>query len=291
METNDSKNTRVKKSGGKKAAKQSFSSSFTKNLLLIAIILIAGYFAINLILNTTTRHGKELALPDFSGMKLEKAEELAKNLQINLEVSDSIYMRGMEKGVVARQNPIPGSKVKKGRRILVVINSIVPRQAEVPSLIGYSMRQAKTELLSKGLRVGKLIYTEDMATNNVLAQQYNGEDIAPGTKINSDSKIDLVLGMNPAHSTTYVPYVIGYKYLLAKEILHDNSLNLYRADFDETVRTYSDSLEAVVYSQFPPASDSVAVRMGAGMTLYLSKDLSKIPVENDTDKTEAGSGE
>lgn len=286
----DLKKGKTKKGLGKKASKKPFSTSLTKNLLLIAGILVFGYVVINLTLNAATRHGKELSLPDFSGMKLEKAMEIAENMSIRIEVTDSIHMRGMEKGVIARQNPIPGSKVKKNRRIFVVINSVVPRQTEMPLLIGYSMRQAKTELISQGLHVGKLIYTEDMATNNVLAQQYNGEDIAPGTKIESDSKIDLVLGMNPAHSTTYVPYVVGYKYLLAKEILHDNSLNLYNAAFDETVKTYSDSLEAVVYSQYPLASDSVAVRMGTGISLYLSKDLSKIPVENDTEKTEAGSG-
>lgn len=270
-----------------KLFKKPFKESLTQNILLILAILIVGFLLVNLILVIATRHNQELAVPDFSGMKMENAIALAEEKHLRLEVTDSVYMRGMDRGVIARQNPAPGSMVKKDRRILIVINSVIPRQAEVPSLIGYSLRQAKTELLANGLNVGKLIYVEDMATNNVLAQQYKGEDIAPGTKIDSDSQIDLILGMNPAHSTTYVPNVIGYKYLLAKEILHDNSLNLYKTEFDGTVSNYSDSLEAMVYSQYPPASDSIAVRMGAGMTLYLSKDSSRIPVPSTSVETEA----
>lgn len=261
-----------------KIFKKPFRESFSQNILLIAGILVTGYALMMLVLNLATRHSQELSVPDFSGMKMEAAMILAAEKEIRIEVTDSVYIRGMGRGVISRQNPEPGSKVKKGRRILVVINSVVPRQSEVPSVIGYSLRQAKTELIASGLSVGKLLYVEDMATNNVLAQQYKGKDIEPGTKLDSDSQIDLVLGMNPTHNETYIPNVIGYKYLFAKEIIHDNSLNIYRMEFDNTVGTYSDSLEAMVYSQYPAPSDSIPVRMGSAVTLYLSKDHSRIPV-------------
>lgn len=271
-----------------KVFKKPFKESLLQNVLLILAILVAGYAIMILVLNIATRHNQELAVPDFSGMDMDRAVELAKEKQLRIEVTDSVYIRGMERGVIARQNPDPGSKVKKGRRILIVINSVIPRQAEVPSLTGYSLRQAKTELIASGLSVGRLIYVEDMATNNVLAQQYKGKDIEPGTKLDTDSQIDLVLGMNPSNTDTFIPNVIGYKYLLAKEILHDNSLNIYRLDFDGTVKTYSDSLEAMVYSQYPAASDSVSVMMGTGMTLYLSKDMSRIPVEKPSEPGKNG---
>jgi eukaryotic-like serine/threonine-protein kinase len=115
-----------------------------------------------------------------------------------------------------------------------------------------------------------------MATNNVLAQKLNGEDIEPGVLIESETPIDLILGLNSYDNMTYVPNVIGYKYQMALDIIHDNSLNIYKTHFDETVFTYSDSLEAAVYNQYPASSDSIQVRMGTSMTLYLSKDQSKI---------------
>lgn len=271
----------------KKIFKKPFKSSLTQNILLILGILVLGYIIIIVFLRVITRHGQEFEVPDLYGMTLAEAAKATESLDLRLEVTDSVYIRGMERGAVSRQNPEAGSKVKKNRRILLVINSVIPRQSTMPLITGFSLRQARTELASNGLNVGKLIYVEDMATNNVLAQQYNGEDIAPGTRLNSGSYIDLVLGLNPADSTTFIPNVIGYRYQMATELLHDNSLNIYRNEFDGTVSTYSDSLEAYVYGQFPPASDSVSVRRGSSVTLYLSKDITRIPVpEEETDSTD-----
>lgn len=264
-----------------------FKYSLTKNILLILGILLAGYLIISLLLKIITRHNQELSVPDMTGMNLAEASAVAAEADLRLEVTDSVYIRGMERGAIARQNPEPGGKVKKNRRILLVINSIIPRQSTMPSLTGFSLRQARTELASNGLNIGKLIYVNDMATDNVLAQQYMGEDIEPGTRLNSGTAIDLVLGLNPADSATFIPYIIGYRYQMATELLHDNSLNIYRCEFDTTVTDYADSLEAYVYGQYPPASDSISVRRGTSVTLYLSKDVSRIPVpEEETDSTD-----
>ena len=259
----------------------------TQNILLILAILLVGYLIVNLSLRIVTRHNQELTVPDFYGMSLAEAAAAADDAKLRLEVTDSVYIRGIERGAITRQNPEAGSKVKKNRRILLVINSVAPRQSVMPSLTGFSMRQARTELNANGLNIGKLIYKEDIATNNVLAQQYKGRDIAPGTLLNSGSYIDLVVGLNPADSTTFVPNVIGYRYRMAVELLHDNSLNILGNKFDSTVSTYSDSLEAYVYGQYPPASDSVSVRRGSSVTLYLSKDVTRIPEPEDkTDSTD-----
>ena len=254
----------------KKFLQKPFKYSLTKNILLIIGILVVGYVIINLFLRIITRHNQELTVPDMTGMNLAEASAVAAEADLRLEVTDSVYIRGMERGAIARQNPEPGGKVKKNRRILLVINSVIPRQST-----------------SNGLNIGKLIYVNDMATDNVLAQQYMGEDIEPGTRLNSGTAIDLVLGLNPADSATFIPYIIGYRYQMATELLHDNSLNIYRCEFDTTVTDYADSLEAYVYGQYPPASDSISVRRGTSVTLYLSKDVSRIPVpEEETDSTD-----
>ena len=166
----------------KKFLQKPFKYSLTKNILLIIGILVVGYVIINLFLRIITRHNQELTVPDMTGMNLAEASAVAAEADLRLEVTDSVYIRGMERGAIARQNPEPGGKVKKNRRILLVINSVIPRQSTMPSLTGFSLRQARTELASNGLNIGKLIYVNDMATDNVLAQQYMGEDIEPGTR-------------------------------------------------------------------------------------------------------------
>ena len=134
----------------KKFLQKPFKVSLTKNILLILGILVVGYIIVTLSLKIITRHGKEFAVPDLSGMSLTEAAATAEKYHLRLDVTDSVYIRGMERGAIARQNPEAGSMVKKNRRILLVINSVIPRQSTMPSLTGYSLRQARTELASKG---------------------------------------------------------------------------------------------------------------------------------------------
>lgn len=249
---------------------------WVKNLLIILGILIALFILVNIFLRIITRHNKELSVPDFTNMPVAEAQVIASQHHLRLEVTDSVYIKRMGRGFISRQNPIPGSQVKKNRRILLTINSVNPKQVEMPSLIGYSLRQAKIELISEGLTVGKLIYVNDMATNNVLAQKFNGEDIEAGTLIETDTPIDLVLGLNPNDAITFIPNVMGYRYITAKDLIIDNSLNLSKITFDETVKSYSDSLDAVVYRQNPAASDSIQYRIGSQVQLFFTKDQSKL---------------
>ena len=146
----------------------------------------------------------------------------------------------------------------------------------MPNLVGYSMRQAKAEILSRGLNLGKLIYVSDMATNNVLRQLRGNREIDPGTMIESGSDIDLVVGLSYNDNQTCVPDVVGMKYMRAIDVVHDNSLNVRGITFDQTVKDYADSLDAVVYRQTPSASRNPVV-MGSDVNIYLTKDPLKKP--------------
>ena len=150
--------------------------------------------------------------------------------------------------------------------------------ATMPDHVGHSMRQAKAELLSRGLILGKLIYVHDIATNNVLRQLHGNREVEPGSMIESESVIDLVVGLNSMDETTYVPYLPGLKYLSAVEAVHDHSLNIGNVTFDDTVKDYEDSLNAVVFNQLPMPSDTIAVKMGDQVDICLTLDHSKIPV-------------
>ncbi|MBP5740415.1 MAG: PASTA domain-containing protein [Bacteroidales bacterium] len=245
-----------------------------KNLLLAIGLLLALVLVSALFLNLLTRHGKELVVPDFTNMKISEATYTASVDGMRIEVVDSVYIRRMGRGLVYSQNPKPGSKVKKGRRILLTINSVTPKKVQMPNLVGYSMRQAKAELSSRGLALGKLMYVSDIATNNVLRQLVGNMEITPGRMIESGTAVNLVVGLNSSDSQTYIPDVKGLKYLRAVDVVHDNSLNIKRLVFDESVKNYSDSLDAIVVRQGPEASMAPIV-MGSDVTLYLSVDPAK----------------
>ena len=256
---------------------------------ILAVLLAAAIVSLNVI----TKHNKELIVPDFSNMTISEAESLAASSRMRVEVTDSVFVKRMKKGTVYRQNPQAGSKVKEGRRISLTINAVNSKKVTMPNLIGYSMRQAKAELLSRGLVLGRLIYVEDIATNNVLSQFLRGRVIEPGTMIESESVIDLELGMNSSDCMTYIPDLTGMKFLTAIDAIHDNSLNVNKIVFDKSVRDYDDSLNAVVYRQYPefqrmaPAEDgseaaillpAEPVAIGDSVSIYLTINPSRIPV-------------
>ena len=144
----------------------------------------------------------------------------------------------------------------------------------VPSVIGYSLRQAQAELSANGLSVGKLTYVSDIATNNVLRQQYKGKDIAAGKKLETESRIDLVLGLNSDYNTTDVPNVKGFTYGVAASNIIENSLNVGRIRYDDSVKNYADSLHAVVYTQTPGAAANVP--MGRSVDIWLTVNPEKL---------------
>ena len=165
--------------------------------------------------------------------------------------------------------------MKKGRTVQLTTNAKNAKEVTMPLLVGYSMRQAKAELISRGLTLGRLIYVNDIATNNVLRQLYNSREIAAGTKIESGSVIDLMVGLNAEDNRTSPPDLKGLKYLRAVDAVHDNSLNVGKLNFDKEVKTYSDSLNAVVYKQ-SPVQGVGALTMGAAVSLWLTTDEGKI---------------
>ena len=251
-----------------------FNNWIVRNIIKAVIFVAVVVLAVNIGLGLITQHGKEITVPDFTNMSFREALETGQRAGVRVEVTDSVYVRRMQRGAVFTQNPVAGSRVKKGRRVLLTINAVVPRKVTMPSLVGYSMRQAKAELSSRGLYLGRLIYVSDIATNNVLRQLYRDHEIKPGTQVESGAAIDLVVGLNSEDSRTYAPNVVGLKYLRAVDEVHDNSLNVTKLNFDKAVRDYTDSLNAVVYKQ-SPASVETPLTMGSGMTLWLTTEESK----------------
>ena len=86
-----------------------------------------------------------------------------------------------------------------------------------------------------------------------------------------------MLGLNPeTEASTYVPNVIGKRYLTAVDAVHKQSLNIKSLRFDDSVKNYDDSLNAVVYRQSPEASE-IPANLGNDVSLYLTIDPERIP--------------
>ena len=247
-----------------------------RNVLLAILFFVALLIVTQLSLKGLTRHNQVITVPDFTNLSVPDAKIVAKRHDIRTQVVDSVYVKRMEKGHVFSQNPVAGSQVKKNRTIKLTINSSQTKMVKMPNLVGYSLRQAKTEILSSGLTVGKLAYREDLATNNVLDQFIKGRYVAPGTEVEAETPVDLLLGLSPDENETFIPYLIGFTLPVARDNIFENSLNLGNVSYDETVHTYQDTLSAVVYQQTPAFHVGAPAAMGTAIHLKLTTSQAKI---------------
>lgn len=260
------------------------------NILCGAALVAVLFLSVNILLRVVTQHNITVTVPDLVGEDRASAQALAEQNNLQLVITDSVYVSRFRRGCVYAQNPKAGEQVKKGRKIYLTMNASHEKQVKMPDLVGYSLRQAKVELTSRRLKLGKLFYVNDIATNNVLAQMRSGQAIAPGTSIDVGTVIDLQLGLDPEDAFSAMPDFTGYKYQRALSSLQDNSFNFGAAVFDETVKTYSDSLAAFVYRQSPAASEEETVRLGTAVKLYFTLDATKLPVAEEQSTEEQNNG-
>jgi hypothetical protein len=78
---------------------------------------------------------------------------------------------------------------------------------------------------------------------------------------------------------TSIPSLVGFSLVTARDIIIDNSLNIGRLIFDESVKNYSDTISSFVIKQLPEPTESLTHMLGSRVELILSIDKSKIEAQ------------
>jgi beta-lactam-binding protein with PASTA domain len=248
-----------------------------KKIGKVAAVYVGIFMLVVMMLRIYTHHGKSIPVPDCKGLMPERAIELAKENHMLLIVTDSIFIDYLPKGCVIDQNPKPGVKVKRNRTIFITTNALNQVKVEVPQVTGLSYRQGKATLEMRGLRVGKLIYKPDFAQNNILQQMYHGHEIKNGTLVEKGESIDLVLGDGFGRSTYPTPSLNGMNYNEAVNEISDGYFNLGMVNYDASIKTLNDTLNAIVWKQKPAYFKGSRSVMGSKIDIWLTIDPMKIP--------------
>jgi len=236
------------------------------NLLAGLILMVVLLFILSIFLGPLTRHGKNKTVPNVVGKSFEEAQKILNNSGFDVEVQDSIYSDTVAKGSVLRQVPDGDATVKISRTVYVTINRRVPPMVEMPNLKDFSLRNAELQLRNMGLRVGDTLYVHDFAKNTVQEQRYKGAPIAPGTKIQQGSAIDLVLSDGLGETEFTVPNLKGMVFSEAKGFLESNGLSFLSVMPDPDV---TDTSNAYIYWQDPPriGEDGKHIKIRSGQTM------------------------
>lgn len=167
---------------------------FLQVVSALAIIAVLGYLFMHW-LTFTTDHGHEISVPDLRKLTEEQVEEKLDELDLDYVLLDSVDFRGdYPKFSVVEQDPLPGTKVKVGRKVYIKINASGFSSVKIPDLIEKTYREAVPTLKALGLEEGTVTYIPNLGKDMVLEMRYKGRNLKVGDRVLKSSKIDLVLG-------------------------------------------------------------------------------------------------
>jgi beta-lactam-binding protein with PASTA domain len=243
--------------------------NFYVNLLMILALSVFLLWLTFRLLNKYTRHDEVYTMPDFIGQDYRQVKhDYAKDFHFIL--IDSVYPKGQQPGSIYQQDPLPGSKIKKGRNVYAIIVAETPEKTVMPNLKGISLREAIGRLESSGLDVDYLEYQDYSYKNNVIEQLYEGHVIAEGTELVKGSKIVLRVGIGRDKMNIKVPNLIGKPAAEAKRLLNLAGMNLGNETYEDR-----DSLKYMCIKKMSPGPSSGLVRPGTyvNVTYHSSKTL------------------
>lgn len=213
--------------------------------LIVLLLLFLGS------LDLITHHGKTMKIPSIVGQSIDQARKTLESQGFEVQIQDSIYNDTIPPMQVIKQFPEADNLVKVNRTVYLTINRAVAPEVDMPNLLSMTFRNAEMVLRRYGLKLGDTVFRPDFARNSVLDQEFKGESIKPGTKIQQGSEITLVLG-NGVGTEFIVPDLFGLTYREARAALSETGLILGSVVPDPDVK---DTLGAFVYRQNPDRFD------------------------------------
>lgn len=168
--------------------------------LVLAVFVLSFYLAMKMEMRST-----EVEVPDMSGMTREEAEAAAAPLGLQVEIADQRHDRAVSSGRVLQQEPLPGSAVRRGRCVKVVL-SLGGKVLAVPDLVGRPSRTVDIALQRQGFFPGDVakIHVYDSPAGTVIAQVPPPESPSvPGERVHR------MVSLGPPEAVWLMPDLTG----------------------------------------------------------------------------------
>lgn len=224
-----------------------------KKLLKVLLLYLAGLYVLFLLLNNLVIpaivHSRALVtVPKVIGLKAQYAKQNLENDDLEWEIVAEVSNEEIKPGYVIKQDPKPGTEVKSGRPVYLVISK--GREAtEVPNLKGLSLRNVEIRLMNYGLKLGRVdsVYNSDFPRGVIIKQWPY-----PGDKSNEKGIVNIVVSLGSS-SKVMVPKLIGFSLDGIYQFIEENGLKLGNVVYEK-----NDTYQAnVIIYQSPAAGDSV----------------------------------
>ncbi|HMA66295.1 MAG TPA: PASTA domain-containing protein [Desulfosalsimonadaceae bacterium] len=198
--------------------------SVLKFLILLSVFFAIAGTSAYLTLSLVIESEETVVVPNLSGRQAVQVLELLSGLGLNTRVEENRYSPEVPKDMVISQQPEPGTVIKKGREVRVILSK-GPKTLSAPKLVGIALQRAETILANNGLEHGSTARTfhAKVPKDSILAQNPPG-----GATVEKGEKIDLLISLGPRPNSRKMPDITGIPLEKAMEVLESRGLSLGR---------------------------------------------------------------
>lgn len=172
-------------------------------MAVVALLLVGGCMVG---IGLYTHHGESIAIPNLVHRRYADAERILRNAGLELEVSDTGYVKTLPPDCILAQSPAPGERVKGGRIVYVTINAPHTPTLTLPDIIdNSSLREAMAKLTAMGfmLTQPQFVPGEKDWVYGVLV---NGRHVVAGDKIPVDARVTIQVGNGQRDAADSINY-------------------------------------------------------------------------------------
>jgi eukaryotic-like serine/threonine-protein kinase len=221
----------------------------------------AGFYAVDSIImpRVVGNERDVVEVPAVLGLPIEEAREKFFAAGLLTEIRSRDYDNKVLEEAVVTQVPEPGSKVKKGRRISVVVSK--GREfSVVPDVTDMTERQVRMELKKRGFQIGEVKKTfNDKHSAETVIELFPQS----GSTISRDMKIDIVMSKGPKPTSVEMPNIVGENIDGARKKLVENDLNMGKINY----RNDRSLLPGTVISQSVYPGENVPLQTSVDITV------------------------
>jgi eukaryotic-like serine/threonine-protein kinase len=196
-------------------------------------------------------------VPAVIGLTEREAEGRLRSAGLVVRIGDGQYSKAVPAGSILSTEPLPGTKIRKGRTV-VVIPSLGARLIKVPDVTGLLDVEAAQALVDAGFQVSThKAFDDTVPQDHVISQNPEG-----GTKLEDGSAVTLTVSKGP--QPVAIPNVTGQAAEDARQTLESLGFTVDRKDrYSATVA------KGLVIETAPKAGTKFP--KGSTVTMFVSK--------------------
>jgi len=206
-----------------------------KIFVVYLIALALCLFVFNFMMKVFVRQKEETVVPDLIGRPVVDMLDIMADKNLYIKKVGQQYNAKIPDGSIISQNPLPGSVVKVGKVIKVVVSS-GGEVIFVPDLMGKTVRQASLMIRQSGLVLGEITRTY---SGSVKKDCITSQDPVPEEIVQRGVMINLVISDGPSGGTALMtmPNLTGRNIRDIENILKGTGIKVgkIRVIADDTV--------------------------------------------------------